>query len=154
MADSRVPAVLSQLVTTATTAFASADCRVFRGPVLTGEPGDHPMLFIGYDGDPVGEFRTVNVTSSWAGLGARSRNEAFQVFCAFTLNSGVGDIAAATNTVYALYNILADAIRDNPSLNQAPRFTAAITAGELFTMPHPSGLQVRLTFTVEASARI
>ena len=152
MADSRVPAVLTQLTSVATTALAATTCQVFRGPVISGDPGT--MLFIGYDGDPMGEFRTVNVASEWAGLGARARDEIFQVFCAITSLDGAGDIAATTDSVYALYHLFEAALRATPGLNQAPRLTAAIRAGELFTMPHPAGLQVRLTFTVEVSARI
>jgi hypothetical protein len=152
MAASRVPAVLTALTTTATTALAATTCKVYRGPFVTGDPGT--ALFIGYDGDPAGEFRAVQVVSQWAGLGAKARDEQFDVACAITLLSGSGDVAQATDDVYALHTLFEAACRADPALSQAPRLTTEVAAGELFTMPHPSGLQVVLSFTVRVSARI
>lgn len=152
MANSRVPAVLSQLTTVATTALAATQCRVFRGPFVTGDPGDG--LFVGYDGDPAGEMRAVVISSDWAGLGAKARNEEFRVSCAVTALRGDPDVEAATNAVYSYYELFENAVRTTPSLNQTPRLTASFSAAELFTMPHPNGLQARLTFTVLVSARI
>jgi hypothetical protein len=149
---SRVPAVLTQLTSVATTAVAATDCQVYRGPVVTGDPGT--ALFIGYDGDPAGDFRAVAFSSQWAGLGARARDEQFDVFCAITMLSGVTDVTAATDDVYTLHTLFEDAVRATPSLSQAPRLTAEVGAGELFTLPHPSGLQMVLSFTVRVSARI
>lgn len=152
MVASRVPATLRQLTTTATSAVASLGCKVYRGPFVTGDPGK--ALFVGYDGDPAGDFRSVVAESEWAGLGAKARNEEFRIACAITLTTGDPDVAQATDDAYAIHAALEAAVRADPSLNQAPRFTAAVAGGELFTMPHPGGLQVRLSFTVNASARI
>lgn len=152
MAHSRVPAVLTQLTAVAQTALASNPCQVYRGPFVTGDPGS--ALFIGYDGDPAGEFRSVVVTSSWAGIGAKARNEEFRVSCSITLLSGDANVASAVDDAYVIYNLFEDALRADPGLNQAPRLTASADVAELFTMPHPQGLQIRLGFTVMVSARI
>lgn len=152
MAHSRVPAVLAELTAVAETALANVDCGVYRGPFVTGDPGK--ALFIGYDGDPGGDFRSALVSSTWAGLGARARSEEFRVMCAITSISGDADVATAVNEVYAIYDLFEDAMRATPSLSQAPRLVAAADAAELFTMPHPNGLQIRLGFTVMVSARI
>lgn len=152
MAQSRVPAVLTELTSVATTALASTTCQVFRGPFVTGDPGD--AMFIGYDGDPAGEMRSVVISSDWAGLGAKARNEEFRVSCAVTASRGDPDVRVATDATYQYYGLFEAAVRTTPSLNQAPRLTASLNAAELFTMPHPTGLQVRLTFTVLVSARI
>lgn len=152
MVQSRVPAVLTQLTTVATTALASTTCLVFRGPFVTGDPSD--ALFIGYDGDPAGEMRAALVSSEWAGLGAKARNEEFRIPCAITSLRGDPDVKTATDGVYTYYGLFEAALRATPSLNQAPRLTASLSGSELFTMPHPNGLQVRLTFTVLVSARI
>ncbi len=152
MAATRVPGVLTALTTVARTAVNSLGCQVYRGPFVTGDPGK--ALFIAYDGDPAGDFRGVVAESEWAGLGAKARNEEFRVICAITANTGDPDVEKITNEVYAIHAAFEAAVRADPSLNQAPRFTAAIAGGELFTMPHPAGLQVRLGFTVNASARI
>ncbi len=152
MVASRVPSVLTALTNTATTALANTDCTVYRGPFVTGNPGK--ALFVGYDGDPAGDFRAVNATSQWAGLGAKARDEVFEVICSITMLDGAGDVGGSTNDIYAIHALFEAAVRDNPSLGQPPRLTAGVTGGELFTMPHPSGLQVRLVFMVQVSARI
>jgi hypothetical protein len=136
----------------ATTALASADCTVYRGPFVTGNPG--AAFFVGYDGDPAGDFRAVNGSSAWAGLGAKARDEVFEIVCSITLIDGAGDVSGATVDVFAIHALFEAALRNNPSLGQTPRLTAAVVGGELFTMPHPSGLQVRLVFSVQVSARI
>lgn len=152
MANSRVPAVLDRLVVVATTAVAATPTKVFRGPVVTGDPGN--AIHIGYDGMPMGDYRSVNVTSTWAGLGARARNEEFVVYCAVTVLNGDTNVKAATDETYNLFNLFETALRDDPDLNQTPRLTAAINSVELFTMMHPAGLQVLLSFTIHVSARI
>lgn len=149
---SRIPSVLNELQSVAVTAMANTGCQVFRGPFVTGDPGS--ALFIGYDGDPGGDFDTVVQTSEWAGLGAKARNEMFDVFCSITELSGEGDVGTATDHVFVLFAAFEDAMRATPGLNQTPRLTAAVASIQLSTMPHPSGLQVRLTFTVRVSARI
>lgn len=151
MAVSRVPATLDRLEVVALAA-VTAPTRVFRGPFVTGDPGN--ALFIGYDGDPVGDFRSVNTTTEWAGIGAKARTEQFDVFCAVTVLSGEANVKAATDTTYAIYEEFAGAVRSDPDLNQAPPYVAAPTVGELFTMPHPTGLQVRLSFLVQVKTRI
>ena len=130
----------------------TAPARAYRGPFVTGDPAD--ALFIGYDGDPAGDFRSVTADSEWAGLGARARNERFEVFCAITVLSGDGDVKIATDAAYVIHAAFEAALRADPDLNQSAPFTAAVTMGELFTMPHPSGLQVRLAFNVRISTRI
>lgn len=152
MAASRFAATLTQLTATATTALAGTGCAVFRGPVVTGDPGT--ALFIGFDGDPMGDFQSVLQSSEWAGLGAKARNEMFDVMCSLTAIFGDGDVASATNNVHTLFTTFEAAMRADPSLNQAPRFTAEVNNAQLFTTPHPTGLQVRLAFNVRVSARI
>lgn len=148
---SRVPATLDRLYEVAQ-ASVTAPTLAFRGPFITGDPSN--ALFVGYDGDPAGDFRAVNVVSSWAGLGARARDEEFDVFCAVTVLSGDNDIPGATTAAYAIYYAFENALRADPDLNQGPPFTAGVNTGELFTMPHPAGLQVRLGFTVHVKTRI
>lgn len=152
MTASRFADTLTALTTVANTAMAGTGCAVFRGPFITGDPGN--SLFIGYDGDPGGDFQSVLQTSEWAGLGAKARNELFDVLCAITGIFGDGDVKAATDKVYSLYSAFENAMRADPDLNQPPRFTAAVTTAQLFTIPHPAGLQVRLAFNVRVSARI
>lgn len=152
MAHTRVPAVLSQLTSVATTALANSTCTVYRGPFVTSDTGD--ALFIGYDGDPGGDFRSVLSTSEWAGLGAKARNEEFRVFCGITCMRGDANVQSAVDDAFTIYNLFEDAVRATPSLSQAPRITVALNTGELFTLPHPSGLQIRLGFSVAVSARI
>lgn len=154
MAASRVPATLTALASIATTAVAglTPKVQVYRGPFVTGDPTDG--LFIGYDGDPKGDFRSVRVDTDWAGLGAKSRDERFEVDCAITHISGNADVKASTDRVYAIHTAFEDELRSDPSLGQAPVFVAESAGGDMWTMPHPSGLMVRLYFRVRVRTRI
>lgn len=155
MTASRVPATLTALHTlgrSAVAGLAAPAVQVYRGPFVTGDPAD--ALFIGYDGDPTGDFRSVRTDTEWAGLGANSRDERFEVMCAVTRISGDADVEIATNRVYAIHAAFEAALRTDPSLSQTPPFYAAADGGELWTMPHPSGLMVRLAFNIQVRTRI
>lgn len=156
MADSRVPATVLALynVVKAAPALTSASppVNVWDGPVVTGDPTD--SVFIGYDGDPEGEFASVVGDEEWAGLGAKARDEQFEVVCSIVTLAGDGDIAAARARIYALFAGVTGVLRVDPSLGQAPPFVAAVKSPQLFIDPTPQGLQPRLVFHVAVKTRI
>lgn len=159
MAASRVPETLTALHALAVTAMTGVtigsqpNITVERGPYVSSDPG--AWLFVGYDGDPGGDFRAVRADSEWVGLGANRREERFEVACGITVTSGDGDVTAATEDAYALHAVFEAALRADPSLGLTPTpFVAEVDAGDLWTMPHPAGLQVRLSFVVKVRTRI
>ena len=150
---SRVPTTLALLHTRAVTALAPiAGAVAHRGPVITGDEAD--WLFIGFDGNPNGDFRAVSVASEWVGLGAERREERFEVTCAVVVNNGNGDVNEASNRAYVLYDAFEAEIRTDPSLGQTPVFYVAAAAGDLYTVPRPPSLQAWLPFVVRVRTRI
>lgn len=152
MSSSRVPASVDGVVTAL--AGASLSFPVYDGPVLAGEFTD--AVFIGYDGDPLGERRAVSATADWAGIGAKKRNELIDVLCAAVAVSGDGIPKDARNRAYAVLGAVETVLRTDPSLAQTPTpFVASITTHELFwDWLETAGLQARLTFTIHIETRI
>lgn len=150
MLDSRVPATIDALVTSWTTAGAL----VWDGPVVTGNYSD--CIHVGYDGDPDGAFQTADFDSEWAGLGAKARDEEFDILCAVVALVGdeAGGTKLARDTAYGLLKKAADALRANPSLGLSLPFVAALKGGPVFTEPGPQGYQVRIVFRVHVMTRI
>lgn len=148
MATSRVPATIDALVAMLT----AADLNVHDGPLVTGDFS--PAVWVGYDGaGSDSELRSASSTQSWAELGAKRRNEVFDIICA--VNALVGTTNSdARNAVYALYSTVETVLRSNPSMGQTPPFVAEIAAGDLYTEPTENGVQCRLVFTVHVTTRI
>lgn len=137
----------------AVAAFRAADLTTWDGAVVTGEQGD--CIFVGYDGDPEGDFQAVESNQEWAGIGARKRDEEFDIICAAWCQRGDSDIRAIREAVYALTAAAADALRDDPSLGQDPPFVAEYRPGELFIIPdEQTGLEARRTFRIHVKTRV
>lgn len=148
MADSRVPATIDALKTT----WDATGAKVWDGPVITGDYSD--CIFVGYDGDPEGDMQAVDGDSEWAGLGAKARDEDFDVICAVVALVGDQGIKTVRDNAYAQLKKAADAVRADPSLGQAPPFVASVKGGSLFYDNLESGLQARLVFRVHVETRI
>lgn len=148
MADSRVPATIDALKSL----WSATGATVWDGPVVTGDYSD--CLFVGYDGDPDGDFQSAECDSEWAGLGAKARVEEFDIICAVVTLVGDQDMKAARDNAYAQFKKAADAVRADPSLGQAPPYMASVKGGSLFTENNPEGLQMRIVFRVHVVTRI
>lgn len=137
----------------AASAITAAGARVELGPVVSGDPSD--TVWVGYDGDPEGEFRAGRRDSEWVGLGAKKRDESTFVTCAITTLAGDGDVTAALTRIDVLFDALEDSLRADPSLGQSPTpFVAAVDDGDLFMDLTTAGLEPRLVFTVAIKTRI
>lgn len=157
MADSRAPAVWTALYDTVRAADALATttppANVWFGPVVTGDPTD--SIYIGYDGDPEGEMAAIVGDQDWAGtLGAKQRDETFDIVCSITVLAGDGDVAAAVARVYALFAIVTQAVRTNTCLGQPPPTVVSIRSPQLYLDPTAQGLEPRLVFRVNVKTRI
>lgn len=152
MSSSRAPAAVDALVAALTGAALSFP--VWDGPVLSGDYSDG--AFIGYDGDPLGERRSMSTTADWAGIGARKRNEITDILCAAVAVSGDGIPKDARDRAYAILAAVETVLRTDPSLAQTPTpFVASISTHELmWDWLETAGLQARLTFTVHVETRI
>jgi hypothetical protein len=151
VSSSRVPASVDALVAVVR---GGATFSVFDGPELSSEYTD--AVFIGFDGDPLGERKSVTATADWAGIGAKKRNETIDILCAAVAVSGDGIPKDARDRVYAIIGVVELLVRADPSLAQTPTpFVASITTHELlWDWLETAGLQARLTFTVHIETRI
>lgn len=151
MATSRIPATIDAIIAKFTTAGAT----VLDGPTITADYSD--ALFVGYDGDPDGDYVSVDeIATEWQGLGAKTRSEEFDVVCAAValVGDAVDGVKTARNQVFALLALAENALRSDPSLGQAPPFVAEVQPGLVFIEPAESGYQVRVPFSIHVETRI
>lgn len=155
MATSRVPATIDRLVELFNAAREAAGntFTVWDGPLVTGEYG--PGIHIGYDGDPEGDYKTADPTQEWAGIGAKTRDEEFDIPCAAVALIGDQDTKLARDTVYALLSVAENTLRADPSLGQTPPpYTAEFRPGPVYTEATDVGYQVRGLFNVRVKTRL
>lgn len=148
MAGTRLDATIDALVALWTAAGVAA----VDGWIVSGDTGTR--LFVGYDGDPEGEFQVADLESEWAGIGTTKRDEAFDVVCAVVTRSGFRTPKEARDEALAVFHTASNALRANPSLGLSPPFTAAPVPGALYTPPGSTGVQGRLVFTVHIETRV
>lgn len=149
MAPSRIPATIDALVA----AFTAAGLKTWDGPFVTGDYA--PAVHVGYDGDPEGEFQAVEPDQEWAGLGAKARDEEFDVICCVTLSSGDSDVRTARVAAFAILATVETTLRANPSLGQSPPFVAAFKPGAVHIQPDENvGFSLRAVFNVHVKTRI
>jgi len=112
-------------------------------------------IFIGYDGNPVGEQESITITSEWAGLGAKKRTEHFDILCSILAVSGDGKGKDARDRAFNLLAIVETTLRTDPSLAQTPTpFVASVMSPHLlFEWIADLGLQARLTFFIHIETR-
>jgi hypothetical protein len=152
MGRSRVRPTIARLVELFTPAVGEVG-NVFRGPFVTGDV--KPTVWVGYDGDPEGDFKTADPTQEWAGIGNFARDEEFDIPCAATALIGDQEIDLAWDAVDALLAIVENTLRADPSLGQTPTpYTAEYRPGPVHTEPTSTGWQVRAVFAVHVKTRL
>lgn len=122
------------------------------GWVVSGDTGTR--LFVGYDGDQEGEWQAAELDSEWAGLGAKKRDESFDIICSVVTRSGFRTPKEARDEALTVFHMASNALRANPSLGFTPPFVAAPVPQGLFTPPGSSGVQGRLVFNVHIETRV
>lgn len=131
---------------------ATAGAAVVLGPVVSQAVRD--TVWVGFDGDPEGDFRAGTRESTWAGLGARRRDETVEVDCAITSLVGGGTVEQALARIAVLFDLVEDGLRADPSLGQTPTpYVAAVEDGRLDLLPTTDGLEPRLGFKAVAQTR-
>lgn len=148
MAASRIPATIDALVS----AIRATGLTTWDGPFVTGDYA--PAVHVGYDGDPDGDYMAVDTDQEWAGLGARARDEEFDVICCAIVTSGDSDVRVARQTAFAILATVENTLRATPSLGQPPPFVAGFKPGAIHIEPTADGHQVRAVFNVHVKTRI
>lgn len=156
MPETRSPAAIDAIVA----ALQAAGLETFDGPVINGNQG--LKVFIGYDGDPAGDFLASITDQRWSGIGQRKRDETITIRCAIV--SGVGNDDASwkpvRDAVYAAYDQIGQIMRGSasslgPSLGlTAPSVAECMTEGNFYQEPSEAGMQGRLAFTITYKTRV
>lgn len=153
MATSQAPTLIDAIVTALQAAPELVDVRVIDGPIVADEaPQD--WIFVGYDGNPEGDFGSVSTDQEWAGIGAKRRDESIAVVCSVVATRQLTDIKSARDRAYALFAVVEDTLREDPSMGMPPPTVAEVTVPTLHQEPTDQGMQARLTFTVACQTRI
>lgn len=126
----------------------AAGANVVDGPVVVGDTAD--FVFIGYDGDPDGDWSAAIISQDWAGIGTKKRNEFFDIVGAVVSRYSADDAKTARTRVQAQFTLVENAILADPSLGFAPPCVAGVNPIQLFAEDG----QYRLPFVVRVQTRI
>lgn len=131
----------------------SAGLNVVDGPVLTDDPST--FVWVGYDGDPEGDFTSILMNQDWAGsVGAKKRGERFSIVCAVVATTGNTDVKTARDDAFTTFAVVETALREDPSLGFGSPFVAGVKPLQTYTEPNGNGFQVRLTFNIDVDTRV
>jgi hypothetical protein len=126
-----------------------ADVVVWDGPAPSGDTRD--AIHIGYDADPEGSAEAIFSERAANAFGPAQRGETVTVTCAAYALRGDGDTAAARTRIYALLDVLINAVETNPTLSIGASVTASVPSFRVLYVPsEQAGLEVVGTCTVEA----
>lgn len=140
-----------------------SDVDVYLGPLVSGDPDD--AVFVGYDGDPMGEMEMVTHTQNWAGLGQKRQGEEFDVHCCILALTAVTDgdaLSAAIARLYGVWRTITAVVKADPSMGMGPGTTENaphwVTSVRNFQSYAPTdaqrGVEPRITFDVHVETRV
>lgn len=128
---------------------------LFDGPQVDGDAatdaGD--AVFVGWSGD-LQDFSAADFTQTWRGVGARRKDETFDVRNAVVVWNGDTDPAATKlrrDAALATFAIIEAALRADPGQGQPGPSIYSVVGGSL--VQEPAG-RTRIPFTVSVRARI
>lgn len=125
---------------------------VYDGPLPANAEGGAAVC-VGDDGDPDVTEPGVEIDQTWAGLGAKRREEVFTIHCAIIVYSGDEIMSVRRDEAKALLDAVETLLRADPSIGGAVRL-AELTTFALHQEAFAAGTRVRCPFTVRCSVRI
>lgn len=146
--------LIDRLVTVLGTGL-SADVKVIDGDVVSDEPGT--VLMVGWDDPDNDRATSVTGAQTWAGLGAKARNEEGTVTCLVVTVDGNNVLKDARATVEAVTDGVEQILRADPNLGgQVPglMWTGYGTRTEIRQWLSDMGAVVICTFDIAFKARI
>lgn len=158
--DAAITAIVAALQADAVVPTLAA---VVDGPLVGGDQTE-TRVYVGYDGDPDGDFNaTENWSQDWAGLGAQRKDESFDVVCAVWSFSGDLDVPARRQKALAVFSAVEDALRTplNIGLGLPQPTVAWLSSAQLVQEPVRAvdsdqliGLRARIPFSISVRTRI
>lgn len=130
----------------------AADGNVIDGPLKpVGDSLD--FVYIGYDGDPEGEWLAAQMDQDWASIGSKRREDTFDIWCAVVSRYSADPPETARARVQGQFTLVENSILADPSLGAlgSPEYcVAAVHPSQLFAEEG----QYRLTFVVRVKTRV
>lgn len=150
MATSRVPALIDNFLAALNAASGLAGVQIVDGPEISNSAATE-WVIVGFDGDDEGEYEAASTTQTWAGLGAKAKNEAIDVTCAVVVRKGSTVVKPLRDRVFEIFAEVEAAVRADPALGLPPPTVCAVTDTSFRTPQTSTGLEGRLLFTLAAS---
>ncbi|MFD4343406.1 hypothetical protein ACFWQ6_00740 [Streptomyces coelicoflavus] len=147
MAPSRVPELIDNVLAALKLSPELAKVKLVDGPLVSDSAASE-WVFVGYDGDPNGEYSTASTSQTWAGLGAKAKNEDISLTCAVLVRRGSTDVRACRRRTFEIFAAVEAVVRADPSLGMPPPTVCSITDTAFFTEQTDRGIQGRLPFTL------
>lgn len=144
---SRLPDLVDNFVSRLEAASGLSGVQVVDGPIVSGTAAQE-QVFVGYDADPEGDAEAASTSQTWAGLGARAKNEDIQLTCAVLVRKGSTAVKPLRDRVFAIFAEVEAVVRADPSLGLPPPTVCAITDTSFRTPQTPNGIEGRLLFTL------
>jgi hypothetical protein len=129
--------------------FTAAGANTVDGPIDQGDTLD--FVYVGYDGDPDGEWLAVQGDQDWAAIGSKKRDETFDIWCAVVSQYSADPPKTARDRVKAQFTLVENAIRADPSIGLA-QVEWCVADVHPFQLLAESG-QYRLPFVVRVKTR-
>ena len=152
-ASSRVPALIDAFLAALGAASGLDGVQVVDGP-LVSDSAEAEQVFVGYDGDPEGDYTTAQTTQQWAGIGAKAKNEDIILTGAVLVRQGATEVKPCRDRTFAIFAAVEAAVRANVSLGLPTPTVCSLTEHTFHTEQPGSGIQGRLPFTLTCSTRI
>ncbi|MBI1757979.1 MAG: hypothetical protein HYR62_01905 [Actinobacteria bacterium] len=148
---SQQPAVVDALVVVLTAALPAV--RVLDGPGITDDSA-RAWLFVGDDDpDSTGAPTAVEGSQSWAGLGRRSRDEEFTVWCTCVCWSGDDALKPVRDAAYGIVAQLEATIVADPTLGGIALW-CGLGAVRLRQNATDRGVEAHVTVGVDVRTRL
>ncbi|MYR84085.1 hypothetical protein GTY41_03780 [Streptomyces sp. SID685] len=148
-----MPALIDALVAALQASDGLSGVNVVDGPLVSNSAASE-WVFVGYDGDPGGEFQATSTLQEWAGIGAKAKNEEITLTCCALVRSGSTSVKPVRDRAYQIFAAVEAAVRSNPALALPPPTVCSISEHTFFPEQTANGLQGRLPFTVTCTTRI
>lgn len=155
MATSAVPAAIDALLGILRAAPGLSGVEVLDGPPV-GDQAEADYVIVGWNPE---DDQAADVQQDFAGAGARTRDEDFQLHCVVDTWSGDTEVKPRRDRAFALLAAVEDALRATDAAPEAPTLNgtvlwAHLTAGSLQQANTAQGVRARISFTVSCRARI
>lgn len=151
--SSRVPELLDAFLAALEAAAGLEGVEVVDGPFVSDSAAAE-WVFVGYDGDPEGDYITAQTTQQWAGIGAKAKNEDVTITGAVLVRQGSVAVKPCRDRTFAIFAVVEAAVRAVPSLGLPSPTVCAISEHTFHTEQTDRGIQGRLPFTLTCSTRI